>query len=381
MTKLFPFLLLVASLFLFSDCTSDSKAGDKQKLPKALPPLSEEKIYVESAVINYLFDNEERDTDSIHQVSRRLFLQAIDLYKNKKNSKDALPIFKKSILLFPDAKAYNELGNLLYENGEYKECLQAYQMAEAMEYSPMADSYFNMACAEASGEEAYLSNQYLEKAFQNGFRDSLRYVTDPHLNSVRSEAPYRDYLFTYLSKVDKAKQTNIKYRMFVDGFETLGLPYEIASENVGKHGSGNYIGYDFSEFIEEMENVSFGRDVSNEFCYVGVLKKTDRYTALLYSSVEMMGEEFAPVHTMLVTYNPSGEVISKRIFSCQCSAEKIKTGHYDGTILTISEQKVTWEKPFTSVSPDENSITNYETIETSKFMIDDAGNINPVTGS
>src|ERR1700751_5428341 len=108
--------LLFPLLVLFSNCTSDSQAGEKIKLPKALPMLNAEDIYDNDKVTDYLFDNVERDTDSTQQASKRLFLLAIDFYKNKKNTKDAIPAFKKSIMLFPDAKAYNELGNLLYEN-------------------------------------------------------------------------------------------------------------------------------------------------------------------------------------------------------------------------------------------------------------------------
>lgn len=376
------FLLLVAVAFLFSECTSDSKAGDKVKLPKALPPLTIDQIYDQDAVTDYLFENEERDIDSAHQASRKLFLQAIDLYKNKKNYKAALPLFKQSVALFPDAKGYNELGNLLYETGAYDESVKSYQVAVKLGYSPLAETYFNMACATASSTDEYHGTafSYLENAFKNGFTDSSRFVNDPHLSSIRQETAYRELLFANFIK-NPGKNANVKYELFLSGFETLKLPFEIAPQAVGKYNNNRYIGYDFSEFVEEMENVSFGRDVSNEFCYVGIAKKTDQYTALLYSSVEMMGGFLQPVHTMLVTYNPKGEMISKKVFACQCSAEKIKSGTFDGTLVTVTEQKVQWQHPFASISPNENTIIGYEPLEKVSYTIDEAGNINPVTGS
>ena len=373
-------LLLVASAFLFSNCTSDSKAGDKIKLPNATPPLALDEIYDEAAVADYLFENEERAIDSAHQASRKLFLQAIDLYKNKKNHTQALPLFKQSVSLYPDPKSYNELGNLLYETGAYEESVKSYLLAVKLGYSPLADTYFKMACATASSEEYNgTAFTYLEYAFKNGFTDSSRFVNDPHLASIRHETAYRELLFANFKNA--GKNENIKYELFLSGFETLNLPFEIEPRNVGNYDNKRYIGYDFSEFVEEMENVSFGRDVSNEFCYVGIAKKTDQYTALLYSSVEMMGGFLQPVHTMLVTYNPKGEPISKKVFSCQCSAEKIKSGSFDGNLITVTEQKVEWQYPFSSVSPQENKIVGYEPLEKVSYMIDEAGNINPVAGS
>jgi hypothetical protein len=381
MKKYFLLALLLPTTLILSNCTSDSQAGNKIKLPKMLPPLNSEDIYDKDKVTDYLFDNVERDTDSTQQASKRLFLLAIDFYKNKKNKKDAIPAFKKSIMLFPDAKAYNELGNLLYENNQYEECLKSYQMAVNMGYSPLADTYFNMACADASIENYSGSvYAYLDNAFKNGFNDSIRYVDDNHLSSIRSETYYRDFLFSNFAK--GIKEENIKYELFLKEFTTLDLPYSIPSEKVNEYNHNSYIGYDFSDYVEEMENVSFGRDVSNEFCSVGILKQTANYTALLYSSVEMgMGDVYSPVHTMLATYNLKGELISKKVFACQCSGEKIKTGSYDGNIVTVEEQTVIWEKPFDSVSPDENKITSYEPVETTKYIIDESGTINLVSGS
>ncbi len=380
MKKYFLFLFILPSLLLLYDCTSDSKAGSKILLPKALPPLSTDSIYSNDLVVNYIFDNEERDIDSVRQASKRLFLQAIDLYKNKKNFDEAIPAFKKSIALYPEAKAYNELGNLLFEKAQYDECLKAYSMAVNMNYSPLADTYFNMACAEASVEKHWNINTYLENAFKNGFRDSARYVSDQHLQSIRSERYYNDYLLSQFRS--GVKQENIKFDLFLKEFSQLEIPFAIKDKNTGAYDSEAYISYDYSEFVDEMENVSFGRDVSNEFCHIGVLKHTDNYTALLYSSVEMMGgDQYNPVYTMIVTYNPKGEQISKKVFACQCSAEKIKVGSYDGSVLTIEEKTVNWEKPFNSIPPDENKIIDYTIVETTNYTIDESGTITTSTGS
>ena len=380
MKNQFLYLCLLPLALFFYDCTSDSKAGNKVKLPKALPPLSLDSIYSNDLVINYIFDNEERDTDSVRQVSKRLFLLAIDLYKNKKNFKEAIPAFKKSIALYPDAKTYNELGNLLFESANYEESLKSYLMAVNMNYSPLSDTYFNMACAEASTEKHWNINSYLENAFKTGFRDSIRYVSDKHLDAIRNERYYNDYLMTHF--VNAAKNDNIKFKLFLREFGQLELPIEIKEENVGQYNSDAFISYDYSEFVDEMENVSFGRDVSNEFCHVGILKQTDNYVALLYSSIEMMGgDPYNPIHTMIVTYNLKGEQISKKVFACRCSAEKIKIGKFDGSSLTLEEKTINWKAPFNSMPPDENEIVDYETVETTSYTIDESGKIITVTGS
>ena len=70
---------------------------------------------------------------------QKKFLEAIDLYKNKKQVAQSIDAFKASLFISPSEKTYFELGAALADNKNYEEALKALQIAEQMDYSPLAN--------------------------------------------------------------------------------------------------------------------------------------------------------------------------------------------------------------------------------------------------
>ena len=63
------------------------------------------------------------------------------------------------------------------------------------------------------------------------------------------------------------------------------------------------VSFDFVKFVPEMENSSFGRDVSHDYYYVANMGGNENYSAFIYTSESFYGEEMQPVHTVLATYD------------------------------------------------------------------------------
>ena len=135
------------------------------------------------------------------------------------------------------------------------------------------------------------------------------------------------------------------------------------------------ISYEFSDFIQEMENVSFGREVSNDFYYVAKVAETPEYVALVYATSSFDGEGYQPVETILAVYNNQGKQISRKVIACQCNAERIKTCSFNSGKLTIEEKKRNWEKPIKDFGPDDNTVVSVDLIAKAVFSFNNSGKI------
>jgi hypothetical protein len=124
-----------------------------------------------------------------------------------------------------------------------------------------------------------------------------------------------------------------------------------------------------------MENVSFGRDVSNIFVAGGILAETPVYTTILYKSVDMYAD-YPPVFTMVASFDSkTGQQIDKKVFACNCSAESIKAGKFEKGVITVEEKKRVWEQPLNEVSIRENKVKEYQTISVTQYTIQQNGKI------
>src|SRR6478609_2129556 len=100
-------------LFFAIGITACNRVEKRYVIKAKLIRLQKETMYDKKLAYNAIFDAEESGSDSVKNESRKCFLKGIDLYKNKKDIAAAIVQLKKSILLFPAAKTYYELGNAL----------------------------------------------------------------------------------------------------------------------------------------------------------------------------------------------------------------------------------------------------------------------------
>ena len=378
MQTISKFIVLTGIFFAMACNQSNHKGMVKVKLFR----LTDSTIYDMDLVSDFVFDAEELNVDSLKDLSRQLFLKGIDEYKNKKSLYAAVKSFKASILIFPDAKTYYELGNALLDmktEQSLKECVNAFDIAERIQFQPRVNLYYKKACAYNlrntyyKYDDVYAVFSELNAAIYNGFTDTTLLKNDWRLKGITSMPQYQELIINMKLKQVNNDQ-NALFALFKSAFPTQTDKLIIGKENVDMNSYKESISYDFAKFIPEMENTSFGRDVSHDYFYVAKVKETDLYTALVYSSVSFEGEAMQPVNTTLAVYNnQTGEVISRKPIACQCSAERIRSSIVSNGQVEIEDYNRIWEKPITEVSFDENKVKEYQSLAKAVFSIGDDG--------
>jgi len=350
--------------------------------------MTEESIYDKKLVYDVIFDSEEYGIDSVKNKSRALFLEGIDHYKNKKNTRKAIDLFKESILVFPDAKTYYELGNALLDFNRIdlaSEAIQAYEVADHLNFQPKFNIFYKEACAnnmlyhdapsEKKSDYLYETLSSLRQAFYHGFMDTVQLKNDVRIQSITSNPEYKSILLNARLEREKGSP-NALFDLFKNAFPiTQSKTFEIDKANVEMTSYDQSISYDFAPFIPEMENTGFGREVTHDYFYVAKVAETPSYTALVYRSMSFYGEDMQPVRATLVTFNTQGEIIAKKIIACQCSAEKVKEAKIENNMITIHDYKRRWEQPIGTIDLEKNKIVGYDLQATVKYKIEDNGNI------
>jgi tetratricopeptide (TPR) repeat protein len=346
--------------------------------------LTEAEIFNKEMVYDVIFDSRESGNDSLKNQSRQLFLKGIDTFKNKKDPNAAVSMFRQSILIYPDAKTYYELGNALLEakssSTAIKDAVESFEVARYLDFQPASAVYYKLASAnnvllksdQSVGIYSVVYN--LENAFNSGFSDTATLLKDNNLRSIISTPEYKEMLSRVITKNGQGKDENV-FSLFRKSFEVYEQPYEINFQNLDDMRNKQSISYDFARFIPEMQNTSFGRDVSHDFFYVAKVAETSSYTALIYSSISFWEADMQPVITKLSTYDNEGNLIATKVFAGQFSAEKVKTGKIKNNEITLQDYKRVWKQPIDKVPFDENEVDKYELKTTATFRIADNGEI------
>jgi tetratricopeptide (TPR) repeat protein len=342
--------------------------------------LDDEDIFNNSKIEDYVFHTAPNLHDSIINKSKRYFLDAIDEFKNKKSYEKAIPLFKKSIIIFPDAKSYFELGNVYLESKNYKQAVLAFKMAETLKFSPIGLVYFNIANALVADNNNYSEwqvTEYLKKSILSGYFEIELLDENPLFSNYRSSESYQEVILSYKNKLN-LNQANYKFISFLKSFpEITDNKFLINKDDIFNKPSEDFrvssINYSFSTFIPEMENSGFGRDVSNEFFYVAKIIENPNYVAVLYKSINYMANVLQPTQYYLTTYDINGKIISQKLVACLCSPIKFKLFEFNSATITIEEYKREWEKDLREVELEENYVKNDELVSKEYFTINELG--------
>jgi hypothetical protein len=378
MKNLLNFFILVAGLVVVS-CTQTEKNYVLRVSPHRLTVTE---IYRSSNVKDFLFDLQEQNVDSVKSEGKELFLKGMDAYVNRHDPLEGIVLFKRSILSFPTANAYYEIGNAykdfasnIDENGQAQD---AYEMAEVLGFKPLSALRLKQAVVATRVVDNYWDEgvvfRRLIEAFKAGYRDTMALSKDKDLLAIKKYKEYNAFMREVRNIVTNIEST--PFEVFIASFPNgTAEAFEIKPEQVGALDFTHSISYDFVSFIPEMQNVSFGREVSHEFLYVTALPSNEKYRAVIYTSVSYFGEDLQPIHTKLVTYDAEGKQIAAKIFAGQFSAEKVKAGAYANKKFTVTEYARKWELPIDKVSFEENKVKAYEVVGSASYVINDDGSI------
>lgn len=310
--------------------------------------------------------------------SNKLFLKALDAYKNKKKFDEAEKGFIASILRYPTAKGYYELGNVYMDQKQYDNALLAYRMAENLNFEPFSKLLFNIACVYSCKKDGEQSGRYLEYAVQAGYLNIDNIEKDTDLAFLREEMPYyyRTHLKRAMNGVSNAEQ--IYYLQFKKRFPLVKVPLTI-KETVSKthFDMENAISYEYEKFIPEMRDEKFSREVSKGFYYYAKLVETANYTAVVYIiRDEFMGEQ-APLTYALVTFDGQGKIIDRLIVAGRENlTEELRTCTINSKLeITIDLFETKFEKDPESEGYYDNPIVSKSKVGTEQFKINTNGTI------
>lgn len=361
-------------LFVLAQCTTESNTSvSKEMAVDEKIKLTPDDLFVSDKVKLFLAQN-----NAISQASTIAFLSGLDHFKNKKAFDSAEFYFEKSLLEHPAAKTYYELGNLYLSSKKYDKALEAYQLAEKLNYEPFSKLLYNKGCVDAQQEEYDLAAQHIEYAVQAGYSNIDHIYKDSDLKKLRTE---REYLFNrHLKRALRgiSNSENLFWLQFKKQFASTKLPLNLDnSQKKMKLTEENYISYDYERYIAEMRDNKFSREVSQGFYYFAQIADNNEFVALIYIiKEEFLGDE-APLTYRLVTFDHTGKIIDKKEiagrtdFSAPLKMCKISSD--------LGLEITSYETKFKN-DPDEhgyyeNPIVSKTKIKTEAFKISSSGKI------
>jgi len=368
-------LLSLAFLSLAFCCTRIHKRYVVKVQPTQ---LNDSTLYDADAAQDAIFDAEESGTDSIKNLARKIFLDGVDLYVNKKNYPAAVKQFKRALMVYPTAQAYYELGcaleDLSSSPSSNKEAIAALQVALKLDFKPDYMVTYKIARAEAIDPQGYAAYQ-LNAAARLGFSDTSAILKDERFASFVKSPDFVEFKGLVLATAARGDQHRM-FDAFLQNFPDLPASgFTVPREGVAMKNYSRTISYAFHDFVPEMANVSFGRDVSHEFYFVGKLDQTPVYTVVIYTSKGFDVDDMQPVFTYIVTYDKEGKVVASKVLSGQFSAEKLRTARYINGEFTVEDYHCVWEQPIDKVSFDHNKVKQYDLVANATFVVQPDGTI------
>jgi tetratricopeptide (TPR) repeat protein len=335
--------------------------------------LSASDLFNGERVRLFLYQNPQANPES-----DKLFLKALDEFKNKKNLQAASDGFKAAITEYPSARSYYELGNVYMEMKNYQGALDAYSLAEKLGYEPFSKVLFNVACAYSQLKNFPMSADYLQFAIQSGYVNIDNIEKDKDLANLREQEPamFKENVAIGMSGVSDVE--NLYWLQFKRNFVQASFPVNMNAEQ-GKvvFDDNNRISYDFERFVSEMRNSRFSRDVSKGFYHFVQVAETKNYVALIYVVKEEFYGDQSPLTYRLVTYTKTGKLIDKKtIAGREDYSELLKmcTINKDLT-FTITNYETTFQKDPDEEGYEDNPIVSKKKIDMEKYRIDASGKI------
>ncbi|GGH77228.1 hypothetical protein HNQ91_004173 [Filimonas zeae] len=339
---------------------------------KEIQPLSYTGIFNKDSVKEYLAIAPSAFADS----SKKLFLKAVDLLKNKKKAEASVPLFIQSLELYPTASGYYELGNALMANeNAYNDAdfaFKAYSMAELMDYKPWSHVLFQKACA-ASVSEDSRSSDFLTYAIMNGFVHRDKVLTNKFLLKYHSQEELNSIYVKAMAGNGDADV--VLWEGYSKQFGQAAFPFAIDSGTFASIGETVSISYDFEKFIPEMRDYKFSRDVGKDFFYFTRVNDNKVYKTVIYGAQLFEAEDASPVSYTLASFTPTGRLIDKKVIAGQLTLDSAfrECSFASNNEFEVKEYQNVYEKDTEKEGYANNPIVKRDLLNTYKYSIDSTG--------
>ncbi|MDG1331157.1 MAG: tetratricopeptide repeat protein [Crocinitomicaceae bacterium] len=368
----------VSILLLITSCGEPGEVINTIKQQKRIDVELAESDLFETTKIFAFLENEVKFIEE----SNKLYLNGVDAFKNKKNLDSADYYLRKSILKEPSGKAYYELGNVFMDKKKYDEALNAYDLAENLDFQPVSKILYNKSCLYSLQKNVEMSGQYLEYALQAGYNNLDHIDKDEDLAELRKSRLFKPAIEKGVRGMSNSK--NLFWLQFKKLFPKYPFPHTIESQLDEKvMAEKQYISYDFEKYISEMRDEKYSREVSKGFYHYAQMYETDKYVAVVYIVKEEFMGESAPLLYRMATFTHEGKLIDKkRIGGKEYLRDDLwsTTFNKDKTI-DVSILKPTYEKDPDDEGYYENKIVSTEEVGKLKYKLSGSGMIVKVSGS
>lgn len=331
------FVASVVTLTLLFSCSSsiDTTAHDT-KTSKVPALLSQEFIFNTDSIKLVVG----QATEAQKAESRRLFMNGLDLLVNKNNPEASIEFFKEAASYYPDEKSYSFLFKAYLATNRLNMADSVNRVNfEFMEY---CDVLFNDALVYAAKKDTVDCLNALNEAVRTGFSSGEKVTKEPLFDFIRDHREYQGLVVNFFG--NDALMRKRLFAVYLKSFDDLSLPFELPADSVATFNYDKFINYDFAAFVPGMEDQRFSRMVSKEYMAVGKFKISNGY-AIVYKTIEVMGDTLNPVTTSIMTYDSLGTVVSNSMISCFCSPlERSACIIKPDMGIYITELKVNWQK-------------------------------------
>lgn len=365
-------IYLAALVLLVASCgepTEEESSINEQK--RVDIQLSETDLFETSKIFAFL----QNDVKFIEEANK-LYLNGLNAFKNKKDLDSADYYLRHSILKEPSGKAYYELGNVYMDKKQYDKALNAYNLAENLNFQPFSKILYNKSCLYSLQKEVELSGQYLEYALQAGYNNLDHIDKDADLAELRKSEHFKPAVEKGVRGMSNSK--NLFWLQFKKLFPKYPFPHTIKSQLDEKIMSGMpYISYDFEKYISEMRDEKFSREVSKGFYHYAQLYETDDFVAVVYIVKDEFMGDYAPLLYRMATFTHEGKLIDKkRIGGKEFLSDNIweTTFNKDRTI-DIRVLEATFAKDPEDEGYYDNKIISTKEVGKKQFKVNDAGKI------
>lgn len=341
---------------------------------KILPVILDDINMFNSNVVQAALKNEDKHIEE----SRNLFLKGVDAYRNKNNKDSAQIYFTASIKLHPTPNAYFELGNVAMDKKEFEQAEKSYDVAEALDFKPFSKVLYNKACMYSLQEDSKLAAQYLEYAIQAGYKNIEHLNKDSDLAYLREDSPWsmKEAIKRGLEGAGDAE--NLFWLQFKGQFASITYPKKLESVIPYDEMEGiEMISYDYENYIAEMRDEAFSREVSKAFYYYCQAYETEDYVALVYVVREEFLGDYAPLLYRMATFTHKGKLIDKKVIAGSEIIDgpmKVATLKADKTI-DVQVVNPIFEEPENKYGLYESPLIDTELIGTEKYKVSKTGKI------
>ncbi len=314
-------------------------------------------------------------TDEARKKGKELYDAALFACSEDK-LEDGANMLIESILYYPDGVAYFELGNIYQELKNYESAIDAYKMGKQLEYIPICDLYYSMACAFAMDDSDFDGKRrainYLRLAVNDGYANKAFFLKDKRLSNIRYTYDYNKMYLQTFAKEEKYLAQE-KFELFSSLFPEIEFPFEIEVDDLYKHLNQEKRLYDpLISFVSQKATYM----PEEYFSYTAILKKTSTYMAVIYAEYPAQQEEDMYVHYTLATYSPTGQPIAKIRFADSKNPEKYLSGSINENMtIKINQYQNVWKKSPKKYGYTNNSIEYSEFQFSKTYRIDKRGKI------